>query len=86
MQSLRTRSELKNELRLAQTTVQDTGKNPLKFAVDASEALGILLQGENVFAGDVRFAPGADERLVVFEQRVIGRTGVSTVALFRSMA
>ncbi|APC16873.1 hypothetical protein BLL42_14450 [Pseudomonas frederiksbergensis] len=45
-QSLRTRSELKNELRLAQTTVQGTGKNPLKFAVDASEALGILLQGD----------------------------------------
>ncbi|MEB0043796.1 MULTISPECIES: type VI secretion system-associated FHA domain protein TagH [unclassified Pseudomonas] len=43
-QSLRTRSELKNELRLAQTTVQGTQKNPLKFAVDASEALGILLQ------------------------------------------
>ena len=43
-QSLRTRSELKNELRLAQTTVQGSQKNPLKFAVDAGEALGILLQ------------------------------------------
>ncbi|KPG99620.1 hypothetical protein AEQ67_10835 [Pseudomonas sp. RIT-PI-q] len=43
-QSLRTRSELKNELRLAQTTVQGTHKNPLKFAVDVDEALGILLQ------------------------------------------
>jgi type VI secretion system protein ImpI len=43
-QSLRTRSELKNELRLAQTTVQGTNKNPLKFAVDPSEALEILLQ------------------------------------------
>lgn len=42
-QSLRTRSELKNELRLAQTTVQGAHKNPLKFAVDAAEALGILL-------------------------------------------
>ncbi|WP_341539456.1 type VI secretion system-associated FHA domain protein, partial [Pseudomonas viridiflava] len=38
-QSLRTRSELKNELRLAQTTVQGSRKNPLKFAVDAGEAL-----------------------------------------------
>ena len=37
-------SELKNELRLAQTTVQGTSKNPLKFAVDPSEALRILLQ------------------------------------------
>lgn len=43
-QSLRTRSELKNELRLAQTTVQGSQKNPLKFVVDAGEALGILLQ------------------------------------------
>ncbi|MFJ3368178.1 type VI secretion system-associated FHA domain protein TagH [Pseudomonas sp. NPDC086251] len=43
-QSLRTRSELKHELRLAQTTVQGTQRNPLKFAVDAGEALGILLQ------------------------------------------
>ena len=43
-QSLRTRSELKNELRLAQTTVQGSQKNPLRFAVDAGEALGILLQ------------------------------------------
>ncbi|KAF1019341.1 MAG: hypothetical protein GAK37_03710 [Pseudomonas sp.] len=34
-QSLRTRSELKNELRLAQTLAQGTHKNPLKFAVDA---------------------------------------------------
>ncbi|WP_122614379.1 type VI secretion system-associated FHA domain protein TagH, partial [Pseudomonas viridiflava] len=44
-QSLRTRSELKNELRLAQTTVQGSQKNPLKFAVDAGEALDILLHG-----------------------------------------
>ncbi|MPQ84284.1 type VI secretion system-associated FHA domain protein TagH [Pseudomonas sp. MAFF 730085] len=43
-QSLRTRSELKNELRLAQTLAQGTHKNPLKFAVDAGEALDILLQ------------------------------------------
>jgi type VI secretion system protein ImpI len=43
-QSLRTRSELKNELRLAQTTVQGSQKNPLKFTVDVGEALGMLLQ------------------------------------------
>ena len=42
-QSLRTRSELKNELRLAQTTVQDLHANPLKSGVDAVEALGMLL-------------------------------------------
>lgn len=43
-QSLRTRSELKNELRLAQTTVHISQQNPLKFAVDAGQALGALLQ------------------------------------------
>lgn len=42
-QSLRTRSELKNELRLGQTQVQSAGKNPLRFAPDASEALERLL-------------------------------------------
>lgn len=43
-QSLRTRSDLKSELRLAQTTVQGSQINPLKFAIDPAEALGILLQ------------------------------------------
>ncbi|MFJ2453337.1 type VI secretion system-associated FHA domain protein TagH [Pseudomonas protegens] len=42
-QSLRTRSELKNELRLALTTAQGNSKNPLKFAVDCEAVLGILL-------------------------------------------
>lgn len=42
-QSLRTRSELKNELRLAQTLVQGSHKNPLMFAADAGEALKMLL-------------------------------------------
>lgn len=44
-QSLRTRSELKNELRLALTTVQSAGNNPLKHSADASEALNGLLRG-----------------------------------------
>lgn len=43
-QSLRTRSELKKELRLAQTTVQGPQKNPLKLAIDTDETLSILLQ------------------------------------------
>lgn len=43
-QSLRTRSELKNELRLAQTSVQGSQKNPLKFALDAGQTLDILLR------------------------------------------
>ncbi|WP_219063406.1 type VI secretion system-associated FHA domain protein TagH [Pseudomonas sp. UMAB-08] len=42
-QSLRTRSELKNELRLALTTGQYIHKNPLKHAVSASEAVNSLL-------------------------------------------
>ncbi len=40
-QSLRTRSELKNELRLSLSTLRDTGKNPLRFSADASERWGI---------------------------------------------
>ena len=44
-QSLRTRSELKNELRLPLTTVQGAGNNPLKSSVDSREALNVLLLG-----------------------------------------
>ena len=44
-QALRTRSELKNELRLALTTVQSAGNNPLKHTADSSEALSALLRG-----------------------------------------
>jgi len=43
-QNLHTRSELKNELRLAQTLIQGEQKNPLKFADDAQHALQMLLQ------------------------------------------
>ncbi|MGA4472275.1 type VI secretion system-associated FHA domain protein TagH [Ectopseudomonas chengduensis] len=44
-QALRTRSELKNELRLALTTVQSAGNNPLKHGLDTSETLTALLRG-----------------------------------------
>ena len=44
-QSLRTRSELKNELRLALTTVQSAGNNPLKLGADSGEAMAALLRG-----------------------------------------
>ena len=44
-QALRTRSELKNELRLALTTVQNAGNNPLKHCADSDEALAALLRG-----------------------------------------
>lgn len=43
-QSLRTRSELKNELRLAQTSVQGRSGNPLKHNGDSGEALQALLR------------------------------------------
>ena len=43
-QSLRTRNELKNELRLALTTVHSSGNNPLKQSGDAGEALTALLR------------------------------------------
>jgi type VI secretion system protein ImpI len=42
-QILHTRSELKNELRLSQTTVQGAQSNPLKSAVGAPQALAALL-------------------------------------------
>jgi type VI secretion system protein ImpI len=44
-QSLRTRSELKNELRLGLTSVQSNGNNPLKHCADSSAALTALLRG-----------------------------------------
>ncbi|MNQ46495.1 FHA domain protein [compost metagenome] len=43
-QSLRTRSELKNELRLALTSVHNIGSNPLKHAADSEQALSLLLR------------------------------------------
>lgn len=42
-QTLRTRGELKAELRLPQTTVQGAGNNPLKHAVSGDDALRALL-------------------------------------------
>jgi type VI secretion system protein ImpI len=44
-QSLRTRSELKNEMRLALTTTQNAGNNPLKHSPDGRSALAALLRG-----------------------------------------
>lgn len=46
-QSLRTRSELKNELRLPITTVQATGNNPLRYTADAESAINDLLTKHN---------------------------------------
>lgn len=43
-QSLQTRSELKNELRLAQTSVQGRSSNPIKHGADSGEALQALLR------------------------------------------
>lgn len=45
-QTLRTRSELKNELRLTLSMAQHGGNNPLKYAGDASEAIGLLLKAQ----------------------------------------
>ncbi|MFJ4347463.1 type VI secretion system-associated FHA domain protein TagH [Pseudomonas sp. NPDC089401] len=43
-QSLRTRSELKNELRLSLTTPQGASRNPIKAPLDPDQALGELLK------------------------------------------
>ncbi|MCJ8170446.1 type VI secretion system-associated FHA domain protein TagH [Atopomonas sediminilitoris] len=45
-QGLRTRAELKNELRLAQTTVASSGNNPLKNQHTTEEAVAALLAGK----------------------------------------
>ncbi len=45
-QTLRTRNELKNELRLTLSTPRHAGGNPLNYAADASEAITLLLQPE----------------------------------------
>lgn len=47
-QTLRTRSELKNELRLTLSMAQHSGNNPLKYAGDAGEAISLLLQAHRV--------------------------------------
>jgi len=44
-QTLRTRGELKNEMRLSLTTVQSAGNSPLKHSIDSGEALNLLLRG-----------------------------------------
>lgn len=43
-QSLKTRSELKAEMRLAHTTVQSSGNNPIKHTADSGEALTVMLR------------------------------------------
>ena len=43
-QTLRTRTELRNELRLTLSMPRHAGGNPLKYAADGSEALSLLLQ------------------------------------------
>lgn len=44
MQVLRVRAELKSQFRVSLTTMQAHENNPLKFAADVDEALGLLLQ------------------------------------------
>lgn len=44
-QALRTRGELKNEMRLSLTTMQSAGNNPIKHGIDSGEALNLLLGG-----------------------------------------
>lgn len=46
-QCLRTRTELKNELRLPITSVQVTGNNPLRYTADATSAMNDLLRKHN---------------------------------------
>lgn len=43
MQSLRTRADIKNEMRLNMTVVQSEGNNPLKFCSDYQQAMEMML-------------------------------------------
>lgn len=52
-QSLRTRNDLKNELRLGHTTAQQSSNNPLRQAGDSAQALRLLLQPGQVCAEQV---------------------------------
>jgi len=47
MDSLQSRSDLKNRLRLNQTTIQPSDNNPLKFSASVDEAVRKLLDGHN---------------------------------------
>ena len=44
MHSLRTRADIKNEMRLNMTVVQSEGNNPLKFCSDYQQAMELMLQ------------------------------------------
>ena len=52
-QSLRTRTELKNELRLGVTTLQGQGNNPLKFCTDYTQTLQIMTDGQSGYMKSV---------------------------------
>jgi type VI secretion system protein len=47
MDSLQSRADLKNRLRLNQTTIQPGDNNPLKFSASVDEAVRKLLDGHN---------------------------------------
>lgn len=44
MQGLRTRADIKNEMRLSMTVVQSEGNNPLKFCNDYHQAMELMLK------------------------------------------
>lgn len=44
MQGLRTRADIKNEMRLSMTVVQSEGNNPLKFCSDYQQAMELMLK------------------------------------------
>ncbi|MGL4317453.1 MAG: type VI secretion system-associated FHA domain protein TagH [Pseudomonas sp.] len=86
-QSLRTRGELKNELRLALTTVQSAGNNPLKHSADAGEALNSLLRGSKPGQLSAEQAVGRAFRdLQAHQVALFAASRAATQSLFQQFA
>ncbi|HSC84390.1 MAG TPA: type VI secretion system-associated FHA domain protein TagH [Pseudomonas sp.] len=86
-QSLRTRGELKNELRLALTTVQSAGNNPLKHSADSSEALSNLLRGNKPGQLSAEQAVGRAYRdLQAHQVALFAASRAATQSLFQQFA
>lgn len=63
MELLRARSEMKNEFRMSLTTVRSSENNPLKFTINASEVLRILLvdKPSGYLGAEASVAEGVDD-------------------------
>lgn len=62
MHGLRTRADIKNEMRLTMTVVQSEGNNPLKFCSDYQQAMELMLKpGPGYLPGEQALRQGMQE-------------------------